>query len=263
MDQFANSGKVVDGGGLWGGRLLIFRELPSTNSLAFANAERCRHGDVVCALSQSRGRGRFDRTWFSPGAGAITLSVVVKPGPTDEGVLSNLAQAAAMAVLETVSIFTSGSALKWPNDVLVHGRKIAGILSERDFGAGALVVGIGLNVNVTAEEFRVAGLNIPATSILIETGSSTQVETVRSRLLMTLEAEFTGLFSKGAGQLFQRWVEHDWLQDAVVDLRTEDGSIVRGSYAGLDEKGRLRLLGQDGREQLFWSGDVSVVRPEK
>lgn len=258
MDEAANPDRVLCGDGLWGGRLLLFHELPSTNNWALANAGSCGNGDVVCAASQSRGRGRFDRTWFSPG-GSIALSLVLRPGIRAEHVLSNVAQAGAAAVHTTLAGFSIRAELKWPNDVIVRDRKIAGLLAEKDPASGSVILGVGVNVNTAEPEFLEAGLRGIATSILVETGKKVDTGSVRSLLISELASALTELFTVGAGKLFTSWSEHDWLSGAAIEVSPTEGGGVCGRYGGVDEAGRLRLVDAAGNERLFWSGDVRKI----
>src|SRR3954468_1224094 len=138
-----------------GKKIHYFPEIDSTNRFAFSLASKGgEEGEVVIAESQSDGKGRLGRSWFSPPGVNLYLSIILRPklAPADAAQLTLMS---AVAVAETVKCFLGAPpAIKWPNDILVAGKKIAGILTESSIDRARLhfaVIGVGVNVNVTAE----------------------------------------------------------------------------------------------------------------
>lgn len=253
--------KIQTGRGLWHADLRIFEELPSTNQWALTHLDTLRHGDVVQAVQQTAGRGRLGRTWLSPGNRCLTLSVAMKPPSEAPGWLA-VAQIAALAIRTSLAHHGIAAQLKWPNDVMAPDRKISGVLAERDPGTGSLVLGIGLNVNVTQEELAQAEISQPATSMAIAAGRTVDPDAVRNDLLQRLEEELDamdppGPTGPGASRLAREWSRHDYLAGKRIQVRTTD-AVLCGRYAGLAPDGRLRLVHGSGQESRFWSGDVSV-----
>ena len=243
--------------GLWAGRVRVFDELPSTNTWMLDHAGEMRHGDVVSARAQTDGRGRLDRSWLSLPGRSLAISCALRE-PAFIPLGPNLGQFAACAVADTLAGFGFAAALKWPNDVLVADRKIAGILVEMADTSPVLVLGIGINVNVTEGDFRTAALDRPATSMQAATGITLYVEVVQRALLGKLEQWLDRATTAGMAPLLKRWAAADWLAGHAIEVETASG-LVAGQYAGLDELGRLRVA-RAGGEETLWTGDVVRVK---
>jgi len=191
-----------------GQRLYLHQELPSTNSEALALAHAgAAHGTVVVAESQSAGKGRRTRTWHSPHGTNIYCSVVVRgigPECALAEWLSWVPLTSALAVAEAVRTVTSLSlSLKWPNDLLLHERKVGGILCE-SFHVSAtdptVVIGIGLNVNMPHESFP-DELRSIATSLFEVTRHPIDRNRLIAQLLFELEQGLNELRSHGSERL--------------------------------------------------------------
>ena len=248
--------KQTDGAGLWDSRLIIFPTLPSTNQWVLDNSDDCRHGDIVLAQSQTAGRGRFGRDWLSSSAGSLTLSAVLHPGPTHEPILPSVCQAAAVAVRATVAAHGIDATLKWPNDVLVAGRKTAGILAETA-ATGTVALGIGLNVNIGRDILSGLSLSRPATSMSLEAATQFDMTAVRALLIEELRTALD-LAGSDPTALLTQWQQHDGMTGRQIEIGTAKGPVT-GQYSGLDSDGRLLLTGDDGVTRTFLSGDVSVT----
>ena len=231
--------------------MLLFDSLSSTNRWAMANLASCNHGDVVCAARQTEGVGRFSREWLVPEDRGLALSVVLKQV---EAV--NVGQVAALAIRECLNAFGIVAKLKWPNDVLVGGRKIAGILAERDSDTGALVLGIGLNVNITLADLSAVQLDKIATSMLLEKDASFEMGTVRAKIISSLESAMA--VPMGSASFVERWAEYDCLAGSTVTVNNSN-RVISGQYLGIDAEGRLRLKEETGEELALWSGDVEKL----
>ncbi|MCE9614978.1 MAG: biotin--[acetyl-CoA-carboxylase] ligase [Lentisphaerae bacterium] len=251
---------AAPGQGLWGGRLLTFESLPSTNQWALDHAADARHGDIIRAVQQTAGRGRFNRQWLSPGGRELTLSVCLHlPGATGQ-TMGWLGPAVALAIHTAVATHGITAKVKWPNDVLVGRRKLAGILCERDLRTSMVVVGMGLNVNLKPDAMNHLAAPQPVTSMHMETGRELEPELVLQALRAALE-RFLPLAMGGAcAGLQQAWAEHDGLSGQRVRLTTTSGEV-EGDYAGLTPEGYLRLRVAAGTERVFLSGDVTLAAP--
>jgi BirA family biotin operon repressor/biotin-[acetyl-CoA-carboxylase] ligase len=159
------------------GRTYVYAErCPSTQRLL---AEDAQEGTVAVAEEQTEGRGRLGRRWFAAPGTSILCSIVLRP-PVETERLPELSLVAGAAVAEAIEAVTRlRPELKFPNDLLIGGRKVCGILAEAR--EGRVVLGIGVNVNMTAEQLP-AEVDTPATSLLVETGA----EVDRAELLVTI-----------------------------------------------------------------------------
>lgn len=250
----------IEGRGLWGGRLIVFRSLASTNTWVLEHASDCRHGDIVQAEHQTAGHGRFERGWLSPPSRGLAVTFVLKH--VSPALLPNLGQLAALAVHRILARHGVAGALKWPNDVMVGDRKVAGILAEKAADGATVALGVGLNVNVTAEGLGRIPLLQPATSLLAETGHETDLAALRDGLAAELAGAIDAVGS-GLGPLLRAWEATDWLSGKRVSVAAEGPRVVVGRYDGLHEDGRLRLRDDGGRMHLFWSGEVQRVRRQQ
>lgn len=207
---------IVPGRGLWSGRLLSFHAIPSTNTWAVAHSAELGHGDVVQAAAQTAGRGRLTRSWLTvPGAG-IACSVLLRK-PAFVPVAPNVGQAAALAVSDLLLDYGLAPGLKWPNDVLVAGRKIAGILAELVPEDDALVLGIGLNVCTPAPDLATAGLADTATSMAAEASRPLAPDAVFGALMLRVQQRLDALVASGCEVILRDWTR----RDALAGLRIE------------------------------------------
>jgi BirA family biotin operon repressor/biotin-[acetyl-CoA-carboxylase] ligase len=205
-------------------------------------------GAVAACELQTSGRGRVGRTWTTPHGAAVLCSVVLRP-PVERAA-PELSLVAGLAVAETVEAVSGQAAgIKWPNDVLVGGRKVAGILAEKR--GPAVVVGIGLNVNQTAEELPDRPLYPPASLRTLD-GATRERAPILAELLLRLERRYDEWREHGLAALLPALGERDALRGLPVSV---DG--VRGVAEGIAPDGRLRL-DTPGGTQLVAAGEASV-----
>lgn len=224
-----------------------FRVLGSTNerakALALAGAP---HGTVVTADEQTSGRGRQGRIWVAAPGAALLMSLVVRELEERHSVLPLMA---AVAVCEAVEECTGvACAIKWPNDVWVERRKLAGILIEARHGEGVAVVGIGLNVTTRPEDFP-EELRATATSLAIEcTGDPPSREGVLAALLTSLEQRI----ADEPAAILDRWRARDALRGSPVAWASGEGIA-----AGIDTTGALLVDTARGQVSLD-AGEVHL-----
>ena len=230
-----------------GWRVEVLESVGSTNAVV---AERALMGEpaglVVVAESQTAGRGRLDRSWVSPSRAGLTLSVLVRPDlpPCRWPWLPLLTGlAVATAVREQTDL---DAVLKWPNDVLVGGRKLCGVLAEVP-AVGAAVLGIGLNVTTRADELPHDG----ATSLALAGAATTDRGTLLRAVLRSLTVALSDL---DAGRLAYR--ERCSTIGASIRLELPGGESVQGVADAIDDDGLLVVSGR-----AYAAGDVVHLRP--
>lgn len=260
QSKIDDSIRVVEGSGMWGARLFRFDRIDSTNRWTLEHLDSLGHGDVICALRQSRGTGRLSREWISPEDRGLALTVVIDLEACPD-LMPTLGQSAAVALRESLETFGIDASLKWPNDVLVNGKKIAGILAQAGSIHHRVALGIGLNVNVTREDLNAARLLPHATSLRIEKGRRFNMDRVRIRVLDDLAVTLESVAGRGFEYVRRCWIEHDGLTGSHIAV-TEPNGTVCGKYQGIDRHGRLKVLDRAGNTRLFWSADVEKVRAE-
>ena len=224
-------------GGSATGVIVRLDTVDSTQSVAFALAERgAAERTVVVADQQLAGRGRRGRTWRAPAGTSLLASIVVRPR-LPQSLLSTLSLTTAVAVAEALRRVAKVDArLKWPNDVLVAGKKVAGILLESRMSGGSSVVTIiGVGINLGQREFP-PDLAEGATSIALETGQAPSRESVLAALLEEFDAWRARLEGEGFGPVREAWRR---LSDTLGRRVTVD--TVTGLAADLDTDGALLI----------------------
>jgi BirA family biotin operon repressor/biotin-[acetyl-CoA-carboxylase] ligase len=233
----------------------------STNTLARAAAEdQAPHGHLVVAEEQTQGRGRQGRRWISP-PGGLWVSLVLRDR-LSVGELPLLAGAVGVAVAATLGRWGLRAQIKWPNDILVGGKKCGGILVELAGEADALayiVVGIGLDVNVHPGE-RDPTLASSTTSLAVELGRPVDRRVLLQALLAELE-QWCGAVRRAPGAILSAWRARDALRGRRIRLVQGDVAL-EGQAAGIADDGGLRLLLPNRTVITRWSGDVSVLDDE-
>lgn len=241
-----------------GRELYYFPELPSTmdktRELARSGA---REGTVVVAGKQTHGRGRLGRTWFAA-EGSLAMSVILHPALSQ---LPQLLMLAALAVVDSVYRTTGvRGCIKWPNDVLVGGRKLCGILTESELQGNQVkfaVVGIGLNVNF--DTGATSDISHIATSLSRELGHDVSLPLVTARLLDALETLYLEL--KAGHSLAGHWRESLETLGRTVKVRT--GQLVEeGRAESVTDDGSLLLRRADGSLATIVVGDVTIVKDQ-
>jgi BirA family biotin operon repressor/biotin-[acetyl-CoA-carboxylase] ligase len=238
----------------------VLDAVPSTNAVAVERARAgASDGYVVVAEHQTGGRGRLDRTWETPRGSALTFSVVLRPTVPMRS-WPWLPLLTGYAVDKALQAQGYDAGVKWPNDVLIGDRKVAGILIERiETPEGpAAVVGVGLNVGMTRAELPVP----TATSLAIESGTEPDRNDVLVSVLSTLREAYDA-WQAGGDHTGLRLAESYASACVTVgqDVRVElpGGSVLSGRATGVDPGGRLVVDTADGARYVA-AGDVVHVR---
>lgn len=241
-------------------RLLAFDELPSTNDhLRLLSREGAPEGTLVLAERQTAGRGRRGRQWVSPPGMGLWFSVLLRPSrPAREAPL--FALLAAAAVRAAVHEVTGAPAqIKWPNDVVVADAKLAGILAEVEGPAAcaACIVGIGVNVNQTAEDFP-PELRGKATSARLVAGRAVPRETLLRTILQQLGPRYQQALQEGFAPLLAEVTRSSATLGRPVSV-TEAACTWEGLAVGLACDGALLVRPQGGSEPVaVYAADVSI-----
>lgn len=242
-------------------RIFHFFKVESTNTVAMRLGEEGEpHGAIVLAEEQTAGRGRAGRSWISEKSAGITCSVLLRPPipPARAPLLTLVAGLAARdAAAEEID---SVPDIRWPNDVLINGRKFCGILTEMQAEPDRVhfaVVGLGMNVNQSKLPLDIAET---ATSLRIESGKVHSRLELLVRWLRHLDRYYNQFLEEGAGAILRRFSEvSSYFQGKRVQISTGNETFT-GVTAGLDPSGVLRVARDDGRGvEAVLSGDVGEV----
>jgi BirA family biotin operon repressor/biotin-[acetyl-CoA-carboxylase] ligase len=235
-----------------------FEEVTSTNDLAYEMALRGgREGVIVVAEAQTRGRGRMNRSWFSPSGKNLYLSLILRP-PIPLRLVPLLTYLGAISTAEALyEAFSLEVDVKWPNDILVRGKKLAGLLNEmkaEEDRVDFVVLGFGVNLNIGLETFP-SELIENTTSVMRELGHRVSRVKFTRHLLERIDAWYETLLSKGASPIIEKWEAVARIRGKFLEVRSF-GEIHRGFAEGLDYDGALILCeGKDQRIRIV-AGDV-------
>jgi BirA family biotin operon repressor/biotin-[acetyl-CoA-carboxylase] ligase len=237
-----------------GQKVLYFPRLASTMDVARREALRgAAGGTVIMAGEQTAGRGRLKRRWLSP-PGNIALSVILYP---DVSSLPYLIMIASLAVVRSIEVVTGLKArIKWPNDVLIAGRKVAGILIENEVRGNRVacaVIGIGINVNIKPSNLDAA--SVLATSLGDELDKNVSPADVVRQLLVEMERLYLAL--PDGEDVYQEWRDRlDTLGKRVCVI--SGGTRLEGIAESVDRSGALILRQDDGSLASIIAGDVTL-----
>lgn len=232
-------------------------EVTSTNDVAFEAARAgAADGLVVWAQRQTRGRGQKDRTWESQPESSLTFSVMFRPTQEELTVLGRFTALGALAVAKAIRTKTGFVAqVKWPNDVLLNGKKVSGVLAETDLQAGsesAVVVGIGVNLLPGAFEPN-AGLNYPASDIFSETIISMGAQSWLQTILKAVQELRQSLPDDAFIREWNNWLA---FQGEIRRVRNHKGETGLFRLLGVHSDGSLRLEDADGQVISLQSAEV-------
>jgi BirA family biotin operon repressor/biotin-[acetyl-CoA-carboxylase] ligase len=214
------------------------------------------HGGMVIAEEQTKGRGRWGRTWFSPPRKNLHLTLTMKL-PAEHPPLGTLSLLTGVAIVEALrQRFSVPAFVKWVNDVVVDGKKLAGILIE-GVGSDWALIGIGVNVNLAETELP-DELRTTATSLQMVKGAPVDRREVLSALLVSLESWWERWAQGAMGSVWQALKGWDWLRGKSVTTHLPDGTTLHGIAVGIMPDGGLRLRLDDGTERTLTAGDVTV-----
>jgi BirA family biotin operon repressor/biotin-[acetyl-CoA-carboxylase] ligase len=235
-------------------------ELPSTNDRARELAEAgAVHGEVVVAESQTAGRGRRGRAWSSPAGRNLYMSVILRPQLPPQRA-PELTLVASLAACDACRQAGVEAGIKWPNDVLIDGRKVAGILTELSAEPDAVhwvVLGIGVNLNATPGDFP-EELRELATSLSIERGQPVPRALFAAALLSILEEWLDVHAADGFGPIREAWRARSCTLGREVQVDADGGELA-GVAEDIDESGALIVRTRSGLSRVV-AGDVRLVR---
>ncbi len=251
-------------GPLIGRDIRVFLRTTSTNDVVEKLArDGVKEGVVVFAEAQTRGRGRLGRRWVSPPHLGLWFSVLLRPRLRLECV-TQLTIAAATALGRAIRQQTDlRPEVKWPNDILVNGRKTAGILTELSAELDSVryvILGIGVDVNLTESDFP-AELRSAATSLRIECGHPLDRAALAAAILRELDADYARVTGGQFEALADEWESHCTTLGRAVTIQVGDRRI-HGRAEALDSSGALLLRTQHGHLERIYAGDVTLEQED-
>ncbi|WP_052218623.1 biotin--[acetyl-CoA-carboxylase] ligase [Thermincola ferriacetica] len=244
-----------------GSRIVHFDTIGSTNDKGKELAANgAPEGLVIVAEEQTTGRGRLGRTWSSPKGRGIWMSVILRPeiNPMDAPKLTLLTAVALARTFDSYPGIQPG--IKWPNDVFIKGKKIAGVLTEMNAELERInyvVVGIGVNVNTSRAELPPEIENI-ATSLYIETGKSWSRKDFLTKLLEELEALYLSFKMGEYAAVVEEWKKYSVTLNKKIKV-TSPGVALEGTAVDLDDDGALIVRTRDGSLKRVVAGEITFA----
>lgn len=242
----------------WLGRNYLYEtEVTSTNTLLKERAEKgAPHGMVIAAGNQTAGKGRLGRKWSSAPYSGIWYSLLLRPEfpPQMAGVIT---LTAAVSVVQALAKFQVPAKIKWPNDILLNGKKLCGILSEMRGDIDAIqwiVVGIGVNLTATEETMPEEIRNV-ATSLVMSGYGNISQNQLAAEILNAMEENYNLLCQEGFVQLREQWLLHGAYLNEQISVSTIRGQK-EGIFRGIDEDGCLLMETATGTIERIAAGDV-------
>jgi BirA family transcriptional regulator, biotin operon repressor / biotin---[acetyl-CoA-carboxylase] ligase len=240
----------------------VFQETTSTNDVIEKLArDGVKEGVVVFAESQTKGRGRLGRKWMSPTKGGLWFSLLLRPELSPQEA-TQLTVASATALRRAIELQTGlKPEIKWPNDILVRGRKVAGILTELSAELDRVkhvILGIGVNVNLGPGDFP-AELRRLATSLKAELGKPVSRPALAVTILRELDLDYARIAAGHFPAVADEWEQHCTTIEHNVVIRMGERQL-RGRAESLGEDGALLLRTEHGHLERVTGGDVTLEK---
>jgi len=240
----------------------VFESTTSTNDVIEKLAhDGVKEGVVVLAESQTRGRGRLGRQWMSPAGKGLWFSVLLRPDLPPQAT-TQLTVASATALRRALAAETGlRPEIKWPNDILLSGKKVCGILTELSAEVDRVkyvILGIGVDVNLNTADFP-AELRDSATSLKAELGKALSRAELAVEILRQLDADYAKVIAGGFAAIADEWEEHCTTIGRQVTIRAGDREV-RGRAESLGEDGALLVRTEHGHLERVVGGDVTLAK---
>jgi len=248
--DFENIGKS----GIAEGRILHFKTIPSTQKWAIEHLPQLRIGDVIWTKNQTAGIGRLHKKWFALPETCLTFSLIL-PSYTDNDLNVILCHILAVTVGKLLELQKIAYLYKWPNDIFVDKKKIAGIIANFIQKRSIVIAGIGINVNLTNAQINSLPVRQSINSLYVLKNKTFKLKSLLLNLIVILKENLNKINSDGSIYFINILRKHDYY--TINDnLRLKiDNHFVQGTYQGIDDQGRLKIK-TSNHIQKFWSGEI-------
>lgn len=238
-------------------KLIELEEIDSTNNYAKMNISSLADRTVIHAIHQTSGRGRLNRSWVDLGARNLFMSIVLKPSITFNEIYPNITQYLSVSLCKVLETYGLEPQIKWPNDVLINGKKIAGILSETVMegqNLEGIVLGIGVNLNSNQKALESIPNKI-ATSLNLETGKDIDLKIFLNKLLTEFFAHYDEFLNAGFITIKDDYINRNCFLNKELNVQVFN-NIKTGFTKSINDKGELVLLSNDNNEFVLTIGDI-------
>lgn len=237
-------------------KVIKLEKVDSTNNYAKLNIENFADKTIIHALSQTSGRGRLNRSWVDLGKGNLFMSFVLKPSDCFNEIYPNITQYLSVALCNVLESYGLKPEIKWPNDVLISGKKIAGILSETVMSGNVLkgiVVGIGVNLNSNNDDIS----SIPdkiATSLNLEIGKDVDLDVFMNELTEEFFKNYDAFLGNGFEFIKNDYINRNCFLNKELNVQIFN-NVETGLAKSINDRGELVLL-KDDKELVLTIGDI-------
>lgn len=237
-------------------REVRLEEIDSTNCYAKQHIDSLEDKTVIYALRQTSGRGRLNRTWVDLGEGNLFMSFVLKPSDKYKDVFSNLTQYLSVCLSNILEKYGLEPQIKWPNDVLINNRKIAGILSESIVQGGkfkGIILGIGVNLNAKQEDIDAIPDKI-ATALNIEIGKNVNTDEFRRFLIDEFYSNYDKFLENGFEMIKHVYISRNCFLNKEINIQVFN-DIKSGFAKSVNNRGEL-VMQKNNKEFVLTIGDI-------
>ena len=231
---------------------LHLEETSSTNSYAKQNIKTLQDKTIVYTSKQTHGRGRFDRVWIDLGDENLFLSLVLKPSNNLNPVYTNLTQYCALKLAKTFEAYGVIPNIKWPNDILINGKKISGILAETVFSnnkLGGIVIGVGLNLNADKENF--SQIEKPVTALNLEINQKVNKDKFLKKFMDNFFEDYEQFLTKGFALIHENYLKYVNFLGKEITF-TDAGKKITGTAETITDDGALVI-----NNKTYYTGDIN------
>ena len=238
-------------------KFITLEEIDSTNNYAKVNIENFTDRTIIHATRQTSGRGRLTRSWVDFGEGNLFMSIVLKPSETFNEIYPNITQYLSVALCKVLESYGLTPQIKWPNDVLIEGKKIAGILSESIMQGGkfkGLVVGIGVNLNAKQSDVDSVP-NKLVTALNLELGKNVDKDSFMKNLVDEFFENYDKFLENGFEMIKADYINRNCFLNKELNVQIFN-NIETGVAKSVDNSGALVLQTQNDKKLVLTIGDI-------
>ena len=237
-------------------QILHFETIDSTNTYSLKHFDELEDLSIVTADAQTAGRGRFQRQWISEEKENLYLTFVLKPDKKEY--LANLTQYLCVVIAKVIESYNIQTQIKWPNDVLIKGKKISGILCESSLKQNKIqgvVLGTGINLNMSPQSIEL--INKPATSLNLETGFSVNKIDFQNKIIKEFFLNYNNLIENGFDTIKNDYQKRiDFIGKKIVVTQRDNAPKEEYIAQDIDNLGNLVVKDKNGIIKTLFSGDL-------
>lgn len=234
---------------------VFFEEITSTNDYAKEHFAETEDKTIICADNQTNGHGRLGRKWISTNAKGLNLYTSLVLKPPKECAYNNFTQYVSVVLCKVLEEYGVNANIKWPNDILVNGLKICGILAERTSQMNGFVIGIGVNLNLTKEETE--SIDKPAISLNLILNKKIDRDEFLEKFCTEFEKNYDKFLTQGFEYIRENYLKRINFLGREISVSLNKDNKIKGIAKDINKDGELVLVLPDQKEQVIISGEIN------